>query len=216
MIKAVIFDMDGVIIDSEAIHLEADNEVLKEFGKSLSEKENLKYVGTCNEEFYSDMKKKFNLPISVEELVRRKVEIDIKLVGEKAKPILPTLELIKLLSKNKYKLALASSLATLQIESILRKLNLKKYFETIVSVDCVAKAKPSPEMFLKAANLLGVKNSDCIVIEDSDKGVMAAKAAGMKVIAVPNSYTKHHDLSKADLIVSSLGDVTLETIKNMG
>lgn len=215
MIKAVIFDMDGVIVDSEPVHYEAHNKLLKSYGQTLSKEDIIKYVGLPTREVYKDIKEKFNLPYEVNELVKKKREIFASIAAEKVELMPHSKELIGFLRENGYKLAVASSGFKTQIYTFLQKFELADKFITVVSADDVAMAKPHPEIYLEAARRLGLKSSECLAIEDSDKGIESAKQAGMRVIAVPNAHTKQQDLSKADLIVSNLGDITLETIKNM-
>jgi HAD superfamily hydrolase (TIGR01509 family) len=215
VIKAVIFDMDGVIVDSEPLHYEAHNLLLKEYGHSLTEEDQRKYTGTSGFKVYEDLKKRFNLPHEVHELVKKKRDLFLS-IAEKVQMMPHAAELIHLLKRSDYKLAVASGGVVAYINLFLKKFGVNDCFAAIVSIDDVKNAKPHPESYLEAARRLGVKPNECVAIEDSDKGLESAKQAGMKVIAVPNFYTKHHDLSKADIIVSNLGEVTLETIKNMG
>jgi HAD superfamily hydrolase (TIGR01509 family) len=215
MIKAVIFDMDGVIVDSEPLHYEAHNILLGSYGHSLSDEHIRKYAGINSRVLYTQLKEKLNLPQDVDALVMKKKEIFLMLAAKKLKLMPHATEFIGFVKANGFKVAIASSGLREQIHAMLNKFGLLKHFETIVSVDDVKNAKPHPEIYLEAIRRLGLKSSECIAIEDSDKGIASAKQAGLKVIAVPNKYTEHQDLSMADLRVSSLKEITLETIKNM-
>jgi len=214
MIKAVIFDMDGVIVDSEPLHEQADNGVLNEFGKSMSKEEAIKYVGVSDEVVYSELKKKHKLPLSVEELIKKKFEIDVKLLKEKSEPMPHAIELVKQLSRS-YKLAVASSSERVKIRIVLSRLKIEQYFSVLVSAEEVAESKPQPGVYLETAKRLGVNPDRCLVIEDSASGIEAAKKAGMTVIAVPNNYTKHQDLSAADKIVNNLEEIKVVDLEKI-
>jgi beta-phosphoglucomutase len=215
MIKAVIFDFDGVIVDTEHLHYEAINTVLSQYGHSIGEKEISENVGLTSRQVYTKLKEKLNLPEDVDTLVMKKREIYLVLAAKKAELMPNVAEFIQYLKANNFRVAIASSGFRVQIHTILDKYGLRGHFETIVSIDDVKNPKPHPEIYLEAIKRLGLKSSECIAIEDSDKGIASAKQAGIKVIAVPNEITKNQDLSQADLVLRSLKDATLETIKNM-
>jgi HAD superfamily hydrolase (TIGR01509 family) len=122
------------------------------------------------------------------------------------------LDLLEFLS-GKAKMALASSSYRDAVDGVLAGLDIARYFDVIVSGLDVTHVKPAPDIFLKAANDLGVAPSECLVLEDAEKGVIAAHRAGMRCVAIPNEYTRHHDFSKATKICSSLKDVTPELLK---
>jgi beta-phosphoglucomutase-like phosphatase (HAD superfamily) len=116
----------------------------------------------------------------------------------------------------KMHLALASSSYRDAIDGVLAGLDIARYFDVIVSGLDVAQVKPAPDIFLKAAQQLGVEPEQCLVLEDAEKGILAADLAGMLSIAVPNDYTRHHDFSKATKICASLKEVTPELLQTLG
>jgi len=124
-------------------------------------------------------------------------------------------ELLRTLSGKKT-LALASSSYRDAVDGVLEGLQLAHYFKVIVSGLDVTKVKPAPDIFLAAARQAGAAPNECVVLEDAEKGVVAAFHAGMRCIAVPNRYTHHHDFSKATRVCSSLREVTLELIEAIG
>ena len=124
------------------------------------------------------------------------------------------LELIETLHGKK-RLALATSSFRENAELVLRRLDLARYFEAIATNESVARVKPHPDLFLYVAERLGVDASECVVLEDAEKGVLAAHAAGMKVIAVPTRETRGNDFSKATRVVSSLVEVTLPLLDSL-
>lgn len=218
MIKAVIFDMDGVIIDSEPIHSYSLELLLKSYGKIPLQNKNelIHVVGFGGDPTYERLIKQYDLKEKIEILrsKRRKIFEDL-LKKEKLTPLVGTSGLLKKLHKNKIKTAIASNRLLEHVLIILDKLGVKKYFDVIIARTPSIRLKPLPDIYLKTANDLGIDPKHCIAIEDSQSGVLSAHAAGMKVIAVPNKYTKSQDFSKADKIVKSLKDIHISVIKNM-
>ena len=113
------------------------------------------------------------------------------------------------------RIALASSSYRDAVDGVLAGLNIANFFEVIVSGLDVARVKPAPEIFLKAADLLGVAPAHCLVLEDAEKGIIAAHRAGMRSVAIPNDYTRHHDFSKATRICNSLTEITPELLRSL-
>jgi HAD superfamily hydrolase (TIGR01509 family) len=208
MIKAVIFDMDGVIIDSEPIESLAWEKLLTEYGKKpiINEWGLIHIVGTKSFDY---VMRKHGLVEDVEVVKNKKRKIFIDLVLKN--PILMPgfLKLLTGLKKRKIKLGVASNRFQEHVGLIMKKLKIEDEFNALIGNDPTIEVKPAPDIFLKAAKMLKINPKYCLVIEDSESGVIAAKAAGMKVIAVPNRYTKHQDFSKADKIVKSLSEITI-------
>lgn len=190
-IKAVIFDKDGVIIDTKPIHYQVLSSFLKEYNFSVTEQEYNSYMVNSFQRQY----------IST---IRENKEI---------KPIKNVDTLIKKLYDNKLKLAVASSANREKIELVLNRFELMKYFEALASGYEVNNSKPHPEIFLKAAEKLGVKPSECIDIEDSTNGIRAAKAAGMLCVGY-NNPVSNQDLSEADIIINDFNDFHIESTVN--
>lgn len=206
--KAVIFDMDGVIIDSEPIHFEVDKQTFKDLGYNVSVEELGKYVGTTNEYMLTEIKKKYNINKSIEEIISYKVEMTKRKVMESnLEPIEGIKELLSELKNKDIPTAIASSSPRDFIDVVVSKFKLKNYFKFIVSGEEVKRGKPAPDIYFETAKKLGINPRDCIVIEDSENGVLAAKTAGMKCIGFQNVNSGNQDLSKADIIVNSIKDV---------
>lgn len=206
--KAVIFDMDGVIIDSEPIHFEVDKQTFKDLGYNVSVEELGKYVGTTNEYMLTEIKKKYNINKSIEEIISYKVEMTKRKVMESnLEPIEGIKELLSELKNKDIPTAIASSSPRDFIDVVVSKFKLKNYFKFIVSGEEVKRGKPAPDIYFETAKKLGINPRDCIVIEDSKNGVLAAKTAGMKCIGFQNANSGNQDLSKADIIVNSIKDV---------
>lgn len=208
MKEAFIFDMDGVIIDSEPIHIRLDKIMFNELGINIEEHELEKYIGVTNEHMWSDLIKKHNIDKSLEWLLNRALELKLNnLANEDIEPIEGIRELLKQLKSLNFKTAVASSSPLSYINAVLEKFQIKSYFDIIVSGEQVSNSKPAPDIFIKAANLLGVSESDCIVLEDSTNGVRAAKAANMLCIGFNNVNSKNQDIGLADYKVDSIFEV---------
>lgn len=205
MIKAFIFDMDGVIIDSEPLYYKADRMVINDFGIDIPDEEMNKYVGISCKTVWSDIKEKYNVNAAIDEILARHALYKKGVFeNEELQAINGVNELLADLKEKKISIGLASSSPREFIEQILKSLNIIDYFEVIVSGEELKNGKPAPDIFLKAAELLNTEPDDCVVLEDSSNGVKAAKSAGMKCIAYKNLNSGIQDLSLADIIVNTL------------
>lgn len=208
--RAVIFDMDGVIIDSEPIHFEVDMQTMRDLGFDISSEELEKYVGTTNEYMFSDLKNKYNIKQSIEEIINYKVELTKKkVIQSDLEPIEGIKELLVDLKNKNISTAIASSSPRNFIDVVVSKFNLQDYFNFIVSGEEVHNGKPAPDIYIETAKKLGLPPEKCTVIEDSRNGVLAAKAAGMKCIGFQNVNSGNQDLSKADNIVKSITEIKI-------
>lgn len=208
--KAVIFDMDGVIIDSEPIHFEVDMQTMRDLGFDISSEELEKYVGTTNEYMFTDLKNKYNINQSIEEIINYKVELTKKkIIQSDLDPIEGIKELLVALKNKNIPTAIASSSPRSFIDVVVSKFNLQDYFKYIVSGEEVVHGKPAPDVYIETAKKLGLLTEECTVIEDSRNGVLAAKAAGMKCIGFQNINSGNQDLSKADIIVKSITEIKI-------
>ncbi|WP_432409701.1 HAD family hydrolase [Wukongibacter sp. M2B1] len=216
MIKAVIFDMDGVIIDSEPIHKQVEESLFKKLNIKVSEEEHNSYVGKTSIEMWREIKLKYNLrkDILAEEIVIEEVDryIEHLLAKDDIKPIMGVRKLINELYIKDIKLALASSAVRRSIETVINLFELGEYFSISISGEDIEDGKPCPDIFLKAANELGVNPMECVVIEDSRNGVIAAKTAGMKCIGFKNRNSGNQDLSRADMVIDSLSQIDYKKV----
>ncbi|ORX23664.1 phosphatase [Thermoanaerobacterium sp. PSU-2] len=218
MFEAVIFDMDGVLIDSEPLHIQLEEEIFKEIGANISFDEHISFVGTTSHYMWEYVKNKCNVPLTVEELVEmdRKRYFDyISENDDAVKPIEGIDEIVKELYSREVKLAVASSSPIDVIELVVKRLKLESYFDELVSGDFVQRSKPYPDIFLYAAEKLNIAPERCIVIEDSNKGVLAAKSAGMKVVGFINPNSGDQDISMADMVIRSFSELNYEKLQNI-
>jgi HAD superfamily hydrolase (TIGR01509 family) len=203
-IGAILFDMDGVLMDSEPLHLRATQLVLGDRARSFTARDNLAFVGATDPEVFRVLRILFDLDTSIAELVSRKREHLIALVRAEGRPLPGVPEVLLRLRETGLRLGLVSASARPVIDAILEAVDLPGAFDTVVSGDEVARGKPAPDGFLMAARRLAMEPERCLVVEDSRNGVLAGKAAGMTVAAVPGPTTNGQDFSPADLILPSL------------
>ncbi len=208
MLKAVIFDMDGVIIDSEPIHRIVVKDLFKHLRISVTDKLIDSFVGTSPNQMWTKLKNKYRLQQSITELTGMQGDRYINyfnylLLQKETKPIPGVVELIKDLSKNKIKLALASSSSIKNIGLVLEVFKLERFFAAKVSGDEVDSGKPAPDIFIHALKSICIHAEDCIVIEDSKNGIEAAKSAKIKCVGFCNVNSREQDLSCADVIIDS-------------
>ncbi len=213
MIDAFIFDLDGLLADTERLHCRAYQKALLEHGAALDETaycEHWVRSGKGIVDWIAAQK----LDLDPQALRRRKSEHYLDLLLSSLRPMDGALELLERLHR-KFKIALASSSYRDAIDGVLGGLGIARFFDAIVSGLDVPRVKPAPDIFLKAAQDLGVAPADCLVLEDAEKGVIAAHRAGMRCVAVPNDYTRHHDFSKATRICASLHEITPEFLDSL-
>lgn len=216
MLEAIIFDMDGVIIDSEPFFLEAEQLLLKQYGHNEPIDYFYQFQGTTHSYMWEVMKETFKLPNDVSYLVREATTIRENLIEEKEMSTIPhVLEFIEHLSSTGIPLAIASSSPRKDIEKTIKTFRLAQTFDYYVSGDEVENSKPNPDIFLKVSDKLNIDPKHCLVIEDSSNGVKAGSAAGMKVIGYRNPNFPPQDLSKADKIITSFEDLSMNIVKDI-
>ncbi len=222
MLRAVVFDFDGVIADSEILHLRAFNRVLAQYGVEISTKDYYKeYLGLSDIDCFKALIDKglFKPPTGgIENLVKQKNRVFEELVKTEGRIIEGVRDFLQMLKNNNIPTAICSGALLAEIELILEQAKLRDFFEAIVSAEQVKKGKPSPEGFLLVLKKLNqgrqepIKANQCIAIEDSHWGLKAAKAAGMHTIAVTNSYDAN-ELAAAEKIVARLDELSFDDLQ---
>jgi len=213
MITTVIFDLDGLLADTEPLHCRAYQDALQSEGASLTKADYIDHWVRSGKGI-ADWVALHGLNVDPLALRVKKSARYLELLASSLRPMDGALELLKVLYGNKT-LALASSSYQDAVDGVLEGLNIAHYFKAIVTGLDVPRVKPAPDIFLTAARRVGAVPSECVVIEDAEKGVLAAYQAGMSCIAVPNAHTRHHDFSKASRVCSSLNEITLQSIETM-
>jgi HAD superfamily hydrolase (TIGR01509 family) len=201
---AVVLDMDGVLVDSEPLHLEAARAALGRAGSSFTERDNQAFFGATDPELFRILRILFDLDTTTDALVAAKTAHLERLIRAGARPLPGVPAVPRWLRGAGFALGLASASTGAIIRAVLETVGLDGAFQAIVSGDEVVRGKPAPDGFLLAARRLGVAPEACLVVEDSRNGVLAAKAAGMAVAAIPCPATSHQDLSPADLVLPTL------------
>ncbi len=217
-LKGVIFDMDGVIVNSEKLHVKFECAILKTLGIDFPEKGFPEYAGLAMDKFWLALKERYNLSQPVEELLAYDTQLRARLFREQDHFDSPSgvVSLIKSLKRAGIPLALASSSHTLVIDAILDKMGFRRYFDVVVSGFELKNGKPAPDIFLYAADLLGTPHADTLVIEDTANGVLAAKNAGMKCLGYQNpTNPTRQDLSMADIISDNFESVTVDQLRRV-
>lgn len=209
-IKAVLFDMDGLMIDTESLSTEAFINSAKAQGYNMTKEETLKVLGFTKANIYQFWIDYFQgTNVDGKKLVDdhyEYIENVLYTVGPEKMPYVE--ELLKYLKENNYKIAVASSSDTADIKNNLEKTKLEKYIDEIASGAEVENGKPAPDVFLLAAKRLGVDPKDCLILEDSKAGIKAGKASGAMVFMVPDMYTVDKECEDtADRILTNLGEV---------
>jgi len=217
MIQTVIFDMDGVIVDTEPVHRYAYFQHFSELKIEVSEELFTSFTGNSTRNVFQRVNSIFNLNADVEELILRKRAIFNDAFDHKEDlQLLEGVEnLIRNLHVNGVELILASSASKVTIDRVFRRFGLHQYFSNIVSGEDFPKSKPHPAIFEFAASLSKAAKENCIVIEDSTNGVLAAKSAGIYCVGYNSIHSKLQDLSKADLIINHFNELDYEAIANL-
>ncbi len=213
MIEAVIFDMDGVISDTQMLNAQVESELLAEYDIHMTaEKITARYSGVRTRDFFDDLLSAQPKPYDVDELMQRKLDTMTALAQKSVPAIDGAVELIQMLHKQGLPLAVASASKMPYIETVLSALNVCNYFSVVVSTDMVEKGKPDPQIFLLAADKLGVEPQMCLVIEDAVSGMEAARRANMKCIGLVSNTAKTYPTPNT---VTSLRQVTSDYIKKL-
>lgn len=218
MINTIIFDMDGVLIDSEHIFREVEKEMFYELDIEYKDEEMDAYVGRTGFEFWRDMLEKNGIKhITVEKALKENVDRYIeKLNGKKdIAPIEGVLDWIKDFKNHNKNLVIASSSPRRIIDLVIEKLQIHRYFSNTVAGDSVKNGKPHPEIFLKVAAIFDAKPQECLVIEDSENGIKAAKAAGMNCIGYQNKNSGNQNHNLADYSIKEFSVEALEDVKKL-
>ena len=203
--RAIIFDMDGLMIDSETIYWSVGRQLARSFGKEVKDETLGRMMGRKPLESVELFARELGLTRSARELHAIREEAVKRELEKGVEPLPGLLEVLERLRPH-YKLGVATSAPRYLVDIVLDRLKLTRTFDAIQTSDDIERGKPDPEIYLKAMKRLGVEGSDCVVLEDSSNGALAGKRAGAYVIAVPSQYTREQDFSFADYRATDLLD----------
>jgi beta-phosphoglucomutase len=208
-IQAVIFDMDGVLTDSEPLINAAAIEMFREMGVTVRPEDFIPFVGTGENRYIGGVAEKYGVPLDIPAAKRRTYEIYLELVPKQLRAFPGAVPVVTACRRAGLMTAVASSADRIKITANLRKIGLPpESWDAIVTGEDVTRTKPDPEIFLAAAGLLRLSPCDCTVVEDAPNGIQAAKAAGMRCVAVAQTFPAEQ-LIAADLVRTTLAEVSI-------
>ena len=217
MLKAVLFDMDGVIIDSEPLHHKAYYGMFKDVGITVSPSLYESFTGQSTLNVCKTLCHEFSLSEAPETLVniKRAIFKDLFFNDPDLQLIDGVLDLIKEYHSNGLTLILASSASMLTINNVFTRFELEHYFKAKLSGADLKASKPHPEIFEKAAETSGFSRNECMVIEDSTNGIKAAKAAGIFCIGFKSPHSTNQDYSKADKVITNFKEIAFTELQDI-
>jgi beta-phosphoglucomutase len=217
MIQTVIFDMDGVIVDTEPVHRYAYYKQFEELDIEVTEAMYTSFTGFSTRNTFQTLKEQFQLTHEVEDLIQRKRNIfnDAFDTKEDLELLDGVRTLIEDLHRNGIQLILASSASKVTIDRVFTRFGLHDFFTHIVSGEDFPKSKPHPAIFEHAASLSTAPKENCIVIEDSTNGVRAAKAAGIYCVGYVSEHSKDQHLDEADLVIKHFKELSAQVIRTL-
>ncbi|MEK4563156.1 HAD family phosphatase [Alkalihalobacillus sp. FSL R5-0424] len=211
--KAFIFDMDGVIVNSEPHHVEVEIATAKRYGATITEDDLAEYTGMVSEDMWGRVKEKHSLTGEIKDILAHAHSEKLKRLKESdLTPIEGIPGLMQKLSERKIPMAVASSSPREYIEAVLQKFNIEDHFTSVISGEEVNQGKPAPDIYLETAAVLGIDPKDCVVLEDSHNGARAAKSAGMTCIGYAAPDAGEQDLSIADTVVRVIDEIDVEQL----
>lgn len=216
MLKAVLFDMDGVIVDTEPLHHKAYQQMFSKVGVEVSSSMYEGFTGQSTYDICKQLCSHFELKQNPQELVQLKRDFFTKLFFEDddLQLINGVEQLIKNYFDNGLTLILASSASMFTINNVMKRFNLDPYFSEKLSGADLKASKPHPEIFINAAKAARVLQNECFVIEDSTNGIKAAKGAGIFCVAYKSEHSKNQDYTLADMVISDYNEISFDRIKS--
>jgi beta-phosphoglucomutase len=211
---AVIFDMDGVLVDNASYHVQAWKQFLQSHGIHFQDDMKTKIFGATNKEHLELF---FDRSLSEREIYEfelQKEQIYRNLYFSEIKPVKGLISFLELLERNNIPIAMATSGPRVNIDFVIDRTSTTRFFSQIFDASSVSKGKPDPEIYLKTIDSLGMSPQNCIVIEDSINGILAAKSAGAKVIGITTTH-KADELPPLNLIIDDFDQLTISSLENL-
>jgi len=212
-IRAVIFDMDGVLTDSEPLICEAAVAMFRELGWQVMPADFQPFIGTGENRYLGGVAEQYGCPLDIPAAKKRTYEIYLEMAPSRLRSFPGATELVRRCRQAGLKIAVASSADPIKINANLNIIGLPLgYWDGVVSGEDVVHKKPAPDLFIAAAKQLGLEAGQCVVVEDAVNGIQAAKAAGMRCVAVAHTFPAGQ-LQAADLVCQVIAEVTLPQLK---
>lgn len=213
MLEAIIFDMDGVLVDSEYTYFQSKSQILSEAGHEVEDSYHFQFMGATSDYMWEKMKQEFSLPLSVAEYIQQMTALRQAMIKRDGIRVIPHVqEFVKGLSQAGLKLAVASSSSLAEIKVNLAEIGLSEYFSEVVSTEEVEHSKPAPDVYLAAAERIGIMPENCLGIEDTKNGTGAVRNAGMVCVGFANPAFPKQDLAFADRVVSSFSELDADSL----
>ncbi|NVN78233.1 HAD-IA family hydrolase [Enterococcus avium] len=213
MLEAIIFDMDGVLVDSEYTYFQSKSQILSEAGHEVEDSYHFQFMGTTSDYMWEKMKQEFSLPLSVAEYIQQMTALRQAMIKRDGIRVIPHVqEFVKGLSQAGLKLAVASSSSLAEIKVNLAEIGLSEYFSEVVCTEEVEHSKPAPDVYLAAAERIGIVPENCLGIEDTKNGTGAVRNAGMVCVGFANPAFPKQDLAFADRVVSSFSELDADSL----
>jgi beta-phosphoglucomutase family hydrolase len=217
MLKGLLFDMDGVLVNNLDVHREAFAEFFRRYGVNRTFDELNRHFGRGNDDIMGDlMPREIVERVGIRELGNQKEAIYREIYAPKIKPQEGLLEFLAESEREGLRSAVGSSGFLANVDFVLDKCDIRRYFDAIVAGDQVTKCKPDPEIYLTAAAKLGLTPSECIVFEDAEAGIEAGKRAGMVVVALATTFPREFlENTDADMIIDDFRDISVERLREL-
>lgn len=217
MLKGLLFDMDGVLVNNLDVHREAFAEFFRRYGVNRTFDELNRHFGRGNDDIMGDlMPREIVERVGIRELGNQKEAIYREIYAPKIKPQEGLLEFLAESEREGLRSAVGSSGFLANVDFVLDRCDIRRYFDAIVAGDQVTKCKPDPEIYLTAAAKLGLKPSECIVFEDAEAGIEAGKRAGMVVVALATTFPREFlESTEADMIIDDFRDISVERLREL-
>lgn len=205
-LRAILFDHDGTLVDSEPIHFKLWKAILKSYGHEITETVfNQYYAGLPTIANAQDIVKRYAIEKNPEQIVEEKNALTKQYLSRDAYPLMNGVaKVLQNLHETGLTLGVVTGANLYSVGSTIRSHELSRYISCVITADDVKQSKPSPECYLLALNKLGLLAAACVAIEDTEHGVQAATAAGIRCIAIPTEISRHHDFSLAQTVVNNM------------
>lgn len=213
--KALLFDLDGTLIDSEFFHFECWNEILEEFDVALTYEDWLQtYAGVPMPANAARLVEKYNISTPIAQIIEQREKLTLERLKTKDVNLMPHVaDVLEYFHQKNLTLALVTSSPRQDVEAVFERNGLGKFFKLIITRTEVAKSKPDPESYLVCVEKLGLQKEDCLVFEDTINGVKSAKAAGLTCFAIQSNTDEHHKLTIADKLFLDFNEVKTHLVE---